>query len=1160
MKTILRKVGSLLLSAAMLASLAVNAAAVEAPGPEVRESRAGHAAAEQAAPPTQVTATYHKKYIEASHVYLNFGQDEATKAWLESLSQVTVQGVTYSKQHTIVSQKRAWTVDKDMEAHDLPKVLKITESFTPPAVVVLSAEGYQDLTLTLTRSGSGSDASYTGEIQRDGARETDPQPEKTISLDQIQVTDDGGIFPAYHWYIGFTQAEGYVSAITNVEVNGEPWEKRDFAPSAGGAYAAETGENRLVFSINSFSSGAPAALKSGDVIKLTATGYKDLEFKFMLDKNGKNPTVEANDGQGDRYDLHVKLKGSFEAAIVGQKDYDGVSGATGSVSTNKNSDVTVYGALVEKGTEPQENDWKELESGASDITIDGSKCTVSIVPDTEKGTPANHESGMRGVHLTISSALTLSGTPKDPGHYLVSMTVADAQGRTATSNALPFRVYTGEETLADQLKLENLRQTQDGKHMWDIMEPWAIKHFGSNVVEEENSVRVPATLKAWYGSHTSGTYGYLGYDIPWEEVLADNIPQTLHIPNGCDLTLVNMKILSSVRIVVENGGKLTLRDSVVQGIIDVADGGTFSMNYNGFGKGTFLTGASLCGQLRLQDGAILENAAIYSHTNYLANGDLTDRTSNQPVVVANGNVTVRGKVFIQGDEAGDGVLGQAGLLVKKGTLTVEEGATLVVYGGDAKVQPATGGTAIQLDEGTITGEGTVVAIGGRPLFGNGGTGVTGQGTISTAQAFLQGATAFSSGSQAGKALNGEISVTSPRRHVADGTMAGTTADDPLADLYWKSGIEPTPPLSAFSIPALFTITATAGEGGSISPVGEVKVEDGKDQTFTIQPNSGYHVKDVTVDGKSVGAVSSYTFEKVTGDHTIKAVFAKDDPTTRYRIEASAGPGGTISPEGIVRISQGGSQHFTITPNEGYKILDVVVDGKSVGPVDKYTFQNVRAWHTIEVTFTRQPASPGDTGVSNWLDTKNHMAYLNGYPGGVFAPQQNMTRAEAAQMFCNLLLEKNVPITVSFTDVNDNAWYAKAVNTLASLGMIQGVEGNRFEPDRAITRAEFTAIAMRFTNGGTKGDNIFSDVHPGQWFYDAVVGSIQYGWINGYEDDTFRPNNTITRAEVAAITNRMLDREADRGYVDAHADELRLFSDVDKGHWAYYTIVEASHAH
>ena len=115
--------------------------------------------------------------------------------------------------------------------------------------------------------------------------------------------------------------------------------------------------------------------------------------------------------------------------------------------------------------------------------------------------------------------------------------------------------------------------------------------------------------------------------LPWKQVVSGDIPQTLYIPEGCNLTLTNMKILSSVRIVVENGGKLTLDDSVVQGIIDVTERWYFLHELQPAYNNEFTTGASLCGQLRLADGAILENAAIYSHANYLANGNLTDRTT-----------------------------------------------------------------------------------------------------------------------------------------------------------------------------------------------------------------------------------------------------------------------------------------------------------------------------------------------------------------------------------------------------------------------------------------------------------------------------------------------------------------------------------------------------
>ena len=185
----------------------------------------------------------------------------------------------------------------------------------------------------------------------------------------------------------------------------------------------------------------------------------------------------------------------------------------------------------------------------------------------------------------------------------------------------------------------------------------------------------------------------------------------------------------------------------------------------------------------------------------------------------------------------------------------------------------------------------------------------------------------------------------------------------------------------------------------------------------------------------------------------------------------------------------------------------------------------------------EPADPDDTGVSDLLNTEDHIQYLFGYPDGTFGPENNMTRAEVAQMFYNLLLDQDVEITKTFDDVPANAWYAKAVNTLASLDIISGVGDNKFEPERSITRAEFTAMAMKFAVGGEEGENIFSDVDENDWFYDAVVNSIQYGWIHGYGDGTFRPNNPITRAEVTAIVNNMLGRAADEDFVDEHAEEL-----------------------
>lgn len=145
----------------------------------------------------------------------------------------------------------------------------------------------------------------------------------------------------------------------------------------------------------------------------------------------------------------------------------------------------------------------------------------------------------------------------------------------------------------------------------------------------------------------------------------------------------------------------------------------------------------------------------------------------------------------------------------------------------------------------------------------------------------------------------------------------------------------------------YTITASASEGGTISPEGEIDVFETAFVTFTITPDAKYRIDDVLVDGNSVGVVSTYTFSDISQDHTISAVFA----SAPYTITASAGHGGTISPSGTLAVSTDSSHTFTITPSIGCEILDVLVDGESVGAVSSYTFSSVNSDHTIIASFS-----------------------------------------------------------------------------------------------------------------------------------------------------------------------------------------------------------------
>ena len=179
--------------------------------------------------------------------------------------------------------------------------------------------------------------------------------------------------------------------------------------------------------------------------------------------------------------------------------------------------------------------------------------------------------------------------------------------------------------------------------------------------------------------------------------------------------------------------------------------------------------------------------------------------------------------------------------------------------------------------------------------------------------------------------------------LVDGSSVGAVSAYTFSNVMADASISAT----FVTIPT-YTITASAGANGSISPAGNVVVNEGEDQTFTITPDAGYVIDDVLVDGSSIGAQASYTFSNVMADASISATFT---PVPTYTITASAGANGSISPAGNVVVDEGADQTFTITADVGYVIEDVLVDGSSVGAQSSYTFSNVMADASISATFT-----------------------------------------------------------------------------------------------------------------------------------------------------------------------------------------------------------------
>ena len=198
-----------------------------------------------------------------------------------------------------------------------------------------------------------------------------------------------------------------------------------------------------------------------------------------------------------------------------------------------------------------------------------------------------------------------------------------------------------------------------------------------------------------------------------------------------------------------------------------------------------------------------------------------------------------------------------------------------------------------------------------------------------------------------------------------------------------------------------------------------------------------------------------------------------------------------------------------------------------------------------------------------LNKTDHFAFLKGYPGGGFAPGKNMSRAEVTTMFARLLteqMEANKSYPASFSDVTSAHWAANYIGYMEQFGIVRGYSNGTFRPNAPITRAEFAAICCRFEQL-TDGAAAFTDVPASHWAAKSIAYAATRGWVTGYADGTFKPGNNITRAEVAAVTCRLLERSADKEYIRAHLKELpRVFADMNEQHWAYWYVMEAANGH
>ncbi|MEH2933918.1 isopeptide-forming domain-containing fimbrial protein [Acutalibacter sp. JLR.KK004] len=239
-------------------------------------------------------------------------------------------------------------------------------------------------------------------------------------------------------------------------------------------------------------------------------------------------------------------------------------------------------------------------------------------------------------------------------------------------------------------------------------------------------------------------------------------------------------------------------------------------------------------------------------------------------------------------------------------------------------------------------------------------------------------------------------------------------------------------------------------------------------------------------------------------------------------------------------------------------------------IDEATGREIADPRTAKSSWTKEPPHvegyeyQGFTQATRYVYSQEDLTYILGYPDKTVHGEWNLTRAETAAIFYRLHAgafpaPKRQMSSTTFRDVPQNAWYYKELEMCYNLELANGTDGNRFAPDSPITRAEFAAFAARFAQLENSGKALFNDVTPDHWAYQAVNAAAEAGWIKGYPDGSFKPDDFITRAEAVSLINRMRNRVIT-------AEELKAlgianpYTDLVETYWAYGDLLEATIKH
>lgn len=388
----------------------------------------------------------------------------------------------------------------------------------------------------------------------------------------------------------------------------------------------------------------------------------------------------------------------------------------------------------------------------------------------------------------------------------------------------------------------------------------------------------------------------------------------------------------------------------------------------------------------------------------------------------------------------------------------------------------------------------------------------------------------------------------------------------------------------------YTVTVSNKDGNIANAL--VKIEDGKvtvilpdthtlttsnQTTVTVKEKDGNPVKGVSVTVKDKATEKSGT---TNASGQVILPIKSTGGSSGGSSGGSGGGGGWSSSINSVNVTVTDKDGKTVSVSKSTgtdKVTLTLPAGKTLADGSWYTVTvtdrngNAKADYTVVLKDRNNNEVTGKTDANGIviLPAMEHKAYIVGYDDGTFRPDGDMTRAEAAAIFARLISEEKDETAsgkATFTDIAGSAWYAAEVGYLEKYGIIGGYEDGTFRPDAPVTRAEFTAMTVRYYGlfhevkypaNTTK----YADVSNSYWAVKDITFATNEKWLNGYADGSFRGDSNITRAEVVTVANRVMGRTPDKEYINDNLAALNKFTDLkNNSHWAYYDIMEAANAH